>query len=129
MNNFILEYYQGIRDGSIVVGRWIRMLYERILDGIEDGTYVYDQKKANRAIQFIESFCHHNKGKLAPGLLVLSLWQRVEVEDGKSEYSAVNHPLESSLSIHFGFPSSTEAVVMTLVSPNSTNTDPNACFV
>lgn len=79
MNNFILEYYQGIRDGSIVVGRWIRMLYERILDGIEDGTYVYDQKKANRAIQFIESFCHHNKGKLAPGLLVLSLWQRAMI--------------------------------------------------
>lgn len=76
MNNFILEYFQGINDGSIVVGRWIRLLYERILDGIEDGTYRFDQKKANQAIRFIESFCHHSKGKLAPQLLKLSLWQK-----------------------------------------------------
>ena len=34
--NAILAYYQGLRDKSIVAGKWIHLLYERILDGIED---------------------------------------------------------------------------------------------
>ena len=76
MDNYILAYYQGIRDGSICVGRWIRLLYEKIVAGIEDGTYIFDQRKANRAIQFFERFVRHNKGPLAPGLLKLSLWQK-----------------------------------------------------
>ena len=37
MDNYILAYYQGIRDGSIVVGTWIRMLYEKIVSGIDAG--------------------------------------------------------------------------------------------
>lgn len=76
MDNYILAYWQGICDGSIIVGRWIRLLYERIVNGIEDGTYIFDQKKANRAIRFIETFVKHNKGPLAPGPLKLSLWQK-----------------------------------------------------
>lgn len=74
--NYILAYYQKIKDGSIVVGKWVDLLYEMIVSGIEDGTYIFDQQKANRAIRFIETFCRHNKGKLAPGLLKLSLWQK-----------------------------------------------------
>lgn len=79
MDNYILAYYQKIVDGSIVVGRWIRLLYEMIVRGIEDGTYIFDQQKANRAIRFIETFCRHNKGKLAPGPLILSLWEKAFV--------------------------------------------------
>lgn len=76
MDNFILAYYQGIRDGSITVGKWIKLLYEKIVDGIDSGTYIFDQKKANRAINFIERFVKHNKGPLAPGPLLLALWQK-----------------------------------------------------
>lgn len=79
MNNAILAYYQGIVDGSIVVGRWVRLLYEKIVHGIEDGTYIFDQSKANTAIRFIETFVRHNKGSLAPGLLKLSLWQKAAI--------------------------------------------------
>lgn len=77
--NWILAYYQGITDGSIVVGRWIRLLYDLIVHGIEDGTYIFDQTKANNAIRFIETFVRHNKGKLAPNLLELSLWQKAAI--------------------------------------------------
>ena len=77
--NWILAYYQGIMDGSIVVGRWVRLLYERIVHGIESGEYIFDQKKANTAISFIETFVRHNKGTLAPGLLKLSLWQKAAI--------------------------------------------------
>ena len=79
MDNYILAYYQAIVNGSTVVGAWIRKLYTRIVEGLEDGTYTFDQKKANKAIQFIERFMHHNKGKLAPGRLALSLWQKALV--------------------------------------------------
>lgn len=76
MDNYIIAYYQKINDGSIIVGKWIRMLYEKIVTGIEDGTYIFNQRKASRAIKFIETFCRHNKGKLAPKALKLSLWQK-----------------------------------------------------
>lgn len=76
MVNYIYAYYQAICDGSVLVGKWIRLLYDRIIKGIEDGEYLFDQKKANKAICFIEKYVRHNKGKLAPGPLILSLWQK-----------------------------------------------------
>lgn len=97
MNNYIWEYYQGICDGSIVVGQWISALYEMIVRGIEDGTYIFNQKKANNAIRFIEKYCRHNKGKLAPNVLELSLWQKAAIsiifgivdENGKRQFREV----------------------------------------
>lgn len=76
MDNYILAYYQRICDGSEIVGKWIRMLYERIVQGIESGEYIFDQRKANNVIRFFEKFVRHNKGKLAPAVIVLSLWQK-----------------------------------------------------
>ena len=77
--NAILAYYQGIRDGSITVGRWIRTLYEMIVDGLEKKRWYFDQRKASTAIRFIERFCHHYKGELAPARMKLSLWQRAAI--------------------------------------------------
>ena len=77
--NAILAYYQGIRDGSVVVGKWVRMLYELILDGLEDKRWFYDQRKASVVIRFIERFCHHYKGTLAPDRIKLMLFQRAAI--------------------------------------------------
>ena len=79
MDNYILAYYQGIKDGSIVVNKWIRLLYKQIIEGLEDGRFFYSQKDANRALRFIETFCHHHEGELAPGRLKLELWQKAFV--------------------------------------------------
>lgn len=79
MNNYILEYYQQIKDGSILVGKWVLMLYELIVHGIEDGTYKFDAKKADKAIKWIEKYCHHTEGVCAPGNLKLELWQKALV--------------------------------------------------
>lgn len=76
MDNYILSYYQRICDGSEVVGKWIRMLYELIVHGIEDGTYIFNQKKANNVIRFFEKFVRHNKGPLAPNVITLDLWEK-----------------------------------------------------
>ena len=74
--NYILQYYQKIQDGSIVAGEWVRLAYEYIVHGLEKKIFFYDQKKADRAVVFIESFCHHAEGELAPQLLRLELWQK-----------------------------------------------------
>lgn len=79
MNNFILAYYQQIKDGTIVVGCWVRLLYEFIVNGLQEGLFYYSPKKAAAAVRFIEGFCHHHEGALAPGRLKLELWQKALV--------------------------------------------------
>ena len=75
MNN-ILAYNQAIKDGSAPVGKWVRLWYDQLLEGLEAGRYFFDAKKAARAIRFVESFCHHHEGPKAPGLVRLELWQK-----------------------------------------------------
>ena len=76
MDNFILAYYQAIKDGTVIVNKWIRLLYSEIIKGLDEGRFFYSSKDAHRAIRFIESFCHHHEGALAPGRLKLELWQK-----------------------------------------------------
>lgn len=76
MNNYILEYYQAIVEGNEVVGKWIRLWYQYVVEGLEKKTFYFDQKKANKSIKFIETFCHHHEGQLAPNLIKLELWQK-----------------------------------------------------
>lgn len=79
MNNYILAYYQRIKDGSVIVGKWVTLLYEFIVDGLQKGLFFYNSKKANAAVLFIENFCHHHEGALAPGRIKLELWQKALV--------------------------------------------------
>ena len=74
--NYLYEYHQGIQDGKITVGKWIKLLFEYIVNGIETGLFFFDNKKANDAIEFIETQCRHSEGELAPNLLTLELWQK-----------------------------------------------------
>jgi len=74
--NWILKYYQMIEDGSVTVGKWIRILYERIISDLENKVYFFDLKKATKAVRFFEKFCHHSKGRLAPQLVKLEIWQK-----------------------------------------------------
>lgn len=73
------EYTAAIKSGKVTVGQWIRKLYERIESDTAAGVYTYDEEKASKAVRFIERFAHHNKGALAPGRLVLSLWQKAAI--------------------------------------------------
>ena len=77
--NAILAYWGEIQSGGVTVGRWIKLLYEVILQGLSERRWFYDQRLAGNAVGFIERFCHHYKGKLAPGRIVLSLWERASI--------------------------------------------------
>lgn len=77
MDNYILAYYQAINDGSVVVGKWVRLVYAYIVKGLEEKKFFYDAKKADRAIRFIETFCHHCEGR--SDLIRLELWQKAMI--------------------------------------------------
>lgn len=79
MANYIRQYYQQIKDGSVTVGKWIKLLYEYIIKGIEEKEFKFDQKKANKAINFIEQHCFHVEGPLAPNRIKLELWQKAMI--------------------------------------------------
>lgn len=71
-----MTYYQRIKDGSEIAGRWVKLVYSMIVKGLETRAFFYDAKKAHRAIAFIENFCRHHEGALAPQLIKLELWQK-----------------------------------------------------
>ena len=75
-DNYILAYYQQIKDGSVTVGKWITLLYEYLISGLEQKAFFFDQKKANAAVDWVEAHCFHTEGPLAPGPLKLELWQK-----------------------------------------------------
>ena len=77
--NWIHAYYQKIKDGSVTVGRWVRLLYENIERGLEENRFFYDQKKAGQAIEWIEKHTFHTEGPKAPGPFILELWQKALV--------------------------------------------------
>ena len=74
--SYIYAYYQAIKNGSVVVGRWITLVYEYIVKGLEEKQFFFDGKKANHAIDWIEKHCFHTEGVLAPNPFVLELWQK-----------------------------------------------------
>lgn len=75
--NYIFEYYQQIQNGSVIVGRWVKLAMEYLVKGLQDKLFYYDNKKANKAIKFIENFCHHCEGR--SDLMKLELWQKAIV--------------------------------------------------
>ena len=74
--NWILIYYQHIQDGTVTVGQWVALAYKMLVEGLQSKSFFFDQKKANKAIKFIETFCRHHEGALAPGKIVLEEWQK-----------------------------------------------------
>lgn len=78
-DNFIYSYYQQIMNGSVASGRWIRLVYKYLVDGLHERLFYFDQNKANKAIDWIESHCFHVEGPLAPSPLLLELWEKAMV--------------------------------------------------
>lgn len=75
--NYIQEYYHKIKTGEVAAGKWITLLYEKITAGLRDGLFFFDSKKADKAIEFIENFCHHCEGR--SDLITLELWQKAMI--------------------------------------------------
>ena len=74
--DYILTYYQRIQDGTETAGRWIRDWYAMVVDGLQQKRWTFDRKAAAKSIRFVENFCRHHEGPLAPKLIILELWQK-----------------------------------------------------
>lgn len=76
--NPIIEYYSLIESGKEIVSEKVRRIYKKLISDIGDkeSIYEYDSKKANHAIEFIENFCKHSKGKWGGKPIVLEVWQK-----------------------------------------------------
>lgn len=76
--NPIIEYYSLIESGKEIVSEKVRRIYKKLVSDIGDNesVYEYDSKKANHAIEFIENFCKHSKGKWGGKPIVLEVWQK-----------------------------------------------------
>lgn len=80
MPNYILEYWQEMKEGRVIVSKRIYKQYEKLIEDMNyHPKYVYDERKAERPIQFIESFCRHSKGELAGKPLKLALFQKAYI--------------------------------------------------
>ncbi len=94
--NYIEQYYEKIKNGEIITSRKVRIVYEKLVkdisnptkaiiynydtDEYEEHEYIYSEKRANDAIDFIETFCKHSKGKKWAGQpFILELWQKAFV--------------------------------------------------
>ncbi len=67
-------YKREIAEGHAVIGKWMKLNIEFIENGLNEKKFFYDEKKADKAILFIERFCHHVEGKTS--LIVLEPWQK-----------------------------------------------------
>ncbi|WP_425451898.1 terminase large subunit [Paraliobacillus ryukyuensis] len=76
--NPIKKYWQEISKGNIVVNDKIKRVYKKLVNDLEnnESIYEYSEERANHAIDFIEKFCKHSKGKLGGKPFKLELWQK-----------------------------------------------------
>ena len=76
--DYVTQYLEAIKAGKCIVSKRTRRQYERLVDDINNpkGGFVFDQKKAEKPIQFIERFCKHSKGEWAGQPLKLQLFQK-----------------------------------------------------
>src|SRR5574344_1572338 len=79
--NPILEYFLWIQANRKRVGNKIFKVYKELarLINSPDSEWEYSSKKANHAIEFVENYCKHSKGKMGGHPFVLELWQKALV--------------------------------------------------
>jgi phage terminase large subunit-like protein len=76
--NPIVEYYEWINNHRKRVSLKVYKVYTELvrLIGDPDSEWEYDPRKANHAMEFVENYCHHSKGKSGGQPFMLELWEK-----------------------------------------------------
>jgi phage terminase large subunit-like protein len=79
--NYIEEYNNAIQSGEINACKRIKAVYARLARETDPkyclaSQYRFDEARANRPIEFIETFCKHSKGEWAGQNIRLELFQK-----------------------------------------------------
>ncbi|EJR55393.1 hypothetical protein IIO_05453 [Bacillus cereus VD115] len=78
--NYVLEYWDAIEAGKVIVSKRVYRQYKRLVDEINTpDKYIFDERKANKPIEFIERFCKHSKGEWACKPIELELFQKAYI--------------------------------------------------
>jgi phage terminase large subunit-like protein len=79
--NWILKYWEEIESGNIIVSNKVHKIYERLVDDIKNpkGDWIFDEERAERPIQFIETFCRQSKGEWIGKPVQLQLFQKAYI--------------------------------------------------
>ena len=64
--NPIRLYYDEIISKKVTVSVKVKRVYQKLVQDLDDemSEWEYDPKRANHAIEFVENFCKHSKGKM-----------------------------------------------------------------
>ncbi|HFJ9281560.1 MULTISPECIES: terminase large subunit [Bacillus cereus group] len=76
--NPILEYWYKIKNRQEIVSDKVRRVYKKLVTdiGSTKSEWEYNANRANHAIEFVENFCKHSKGKMGGKPFLLELWQK-----------------------------------------------------
>ena len=76
--NPIRLYYDEIILKKVTVSVKVKRVYQKLVHDLDDemSEWEYDPKRANHAIEFVENFCKHSKGKMGGKPFIMELWQR-----------------------------------------------------
>lgn len=76
--NPVLAYWDEIKSGRVVVCKKVRRVYQKLAEDINSASsqWHYDERKADRVIEFLEHFCKQSKGAAGGQNLKLELWQK-----------------------------------------------------
>ncbi|MGL5085320.1 MAG: terminase large subunit [Clostridium sp.] len=79
--NPVLEYWREIESKKVVVSLKVYKVYEELVKIMNDPNSIweYDSKKANHAMEFVENYCKHSKGKMGGKPFIMELWQKALV--------------------------------------------------
>ena len=76
--NYIEQYNELLQSGKIAGCKRLKRVYAQLVDDIKNpkDNYIFNERKAERPIEFIERFCKHSKGEWAGKPLILELFQK-----------------------------------------------------
>ncbi|WOS96765.1 terminase large subunit [Nosocomiicoccus massiliensis] len=78
--NYMVEYFEKMKSGEIVVSKRLYKQYEQLVnDMYESEQFEFNLELANRPIEFIERFCRHSKGEWAGKPIELELFQKAYI--------------------------------------------------
>ncbi|NLM43360.1 MAG: terminase large subunit [Clostridiales bacterium] len=79
-DNYILQYWDEIQSGNILVSKKIYNTYKKVVHDIHNPErWHYDDVRAKHAIYFIEEYCRHSQGEMGGQKIVLELWQKAMI--------------------------------------------------
>ncbi|MBI9008689.1 MAG: terminase large subunit [Tenericutes bacterium] len=78
--NYLVEYYQEIEKGNILVGEELKKQLDILILDLENPRYIFDEKPGNLRISFIETFCKHTKSPFNGMPFILELWEKAIIQ-------------------------------------------------